>query len=109
MTIPVQEWNPNNPRALTRTGGRANPSTAVRAPWNDRTPEGIKAENDLLHRRVLMLTHLELRLRAALELATGTPWDSENIVDMHGDELRETVAHAFARGLGMHIDDARER
>lgn len=84
-------------------------STALRVPMNDRTEEGLKVENALLHRRLILLTSMEVRLRAALELATGVPWDSDNITDLSGDELEEVVARNVARGLRIPMPEARKR
>ena len=84
-------------------------STQLRVPMNDRTEEGLKVENGLLHRRLILLTTMEVRLRAALELATGVPWDSENITDLSGDELEEVVARSLARGHRIPMPEARKR
>lgn len=84
-------------------------STQLRVPMNDLTIEGVKVENALLHRRLILLTSMEVRLRAALELATGVPWDSENITDLSGDQLEEMVANNMAQGLHISLEEARKR
>ena len=84
-------------------------STQLKVPVNDLTIEGVKVENALLHRRLLMLHTLELKLRAALELATGVPWDSENLTDLSGDQLEELVARNMAHGLNLPMSEALKR
>lgn len=84
-------------------------STALRTPINDRTAEGILVEKGLLERRLILLTIQEIKLRAALELATGVPWDSENLADLDGDDLKEVVARNIAEGLRVPLVEARRR
>jgi hypothetical protein len=86
----------------------AHPSTRLRVPVKD-TLEGLKVENAVVMRRLVMLTVSEMHVRSALELATGTPWDEVNLTDMTGPELEEYVASELAHGLGITIEDARER
>lgn len=84
-------------------------STALKTPINDRTHEGMLIEKGLLERRLILLTIQEVKLRAALELATGVPWDSTNIADLDGDKLEEVVAQNMAHGLNITIKEARQR
>ena len=63
----------------------------------------------LVERRLLMLYYMEIRLRAALELATGTPWDSYNLADLEGDNLDNVVADSMVRGLNISKQDALKR
>jgi len=86
----------------------AHPSTRLRVPDNN-TLDGLKVENALLLRRLLMLITREAKTLAALELATGVPWDDVNLTDMTGPELEEYVAQELAHGLGISIEDARTR
>jgi len=85
------------------------PSTQLRVPMNDQTEEGLRVENGLMFRRLLLLTTLEIRLRAALELATGVPWDSYDTTDLSDDKLDEVVAQNISRGLRIPIAEARKR
>ena len=63
----------------------------------------------LVERRLLMLYYMEIRLRAALELATGVPWDSYNLADLEGDGLDNIVADSMVRGLNISKQDALKR
>lgn len=85
------------------------PSTQLRVPMNDLTEAGLKVENGLLFRRLVLLTTLEVRLRAALELATGVPWDSYDSTDLSDDKLDQVVAENIARGLSIPMEEARRR
>jgi hypothetical protein len=76
---------------------------------NDQTEEGLKVENGLLFRRCVLLHTLEIRLRAALELATGVPWDSYDSTDLSQDKLDELVAQNISRGLRIPMAEARKR
>jgi hypothetical protein len=63
----------------------------------------------LVERRLLMLYYMEIRLRAALELATGAPWDSYNLADLEGDNLDNVVADQMVRGLKLSKQEALKR
>ena len=63
----------------------------------------------LLERRLLMLYYMDIRLRAALELATGQPWDSQNLADLEGDGLENVVADNMVRGLNITNQEALKR
>jgi hypothetical protein len=79
-------------------------STKLRNPLPDMRFEDPQVATyvGLVERRLLMLYYMEIRLRAALELATGVPWDSHNLADLEGDGLDNVVADSMVRGL--HID-----
>lgn len=94
---------------MTRpTNPTAHASTRLRTP-NNNTFDGLQVENALLLRRLLMLITREAKTLAALELATGVPWDDVNLTDMSGAELEEYVAQELAHGIGITIEDARTR
>ena len=82
-------------------------STQLRNPQID-TPEAKEVYIALLERRNLYLNHNELKLRAALELATGVSWDSEDIAGLEGQALEVKVAENIARGLNMSFSQARD-
>jgi hypothetical protein len=84
-------------------------STQLRVPVTDDSIESLRIENALLMRRNLFLLHADIKLRAALELATGVPWDTENLTDLHGEKLQDHVARNFAHGMGCTIKEAKER
>lgn len=83
--------------------------TQLRNPLMDTGDAGDKVHLGLLERRVILLTTMEVRLRAALELATGVPWDSENIIDLSADGLENVVAENMSRGLGISKMEALKR
>ena len=102
MTMPsIPGRVPQNPHMLA--------SSQLKLPQTPETIEGLKVENALLMRRNLYLLHADIKLRAALELATGVPWDSENLTDLSGDQLEEVVARNMTHGLQMPIHEAREK
>lgn len=94
---------------MTRPNPRPLASTQLKVPVTDDSFEGVKVENALLHRRCLFLLTADVKLRAALELATGVPWDSENLTDLSGDKLEEHVARNMSHGLQIPIEEARKR
>lgn len=75
----------------------------------DATDEGKTVENALLYKRVILLEVQAIKYCAALECATGVPWDQVNIIDLDGREIMEMVAQNIARGLNISVDTARER
>lgn len=81
----------------------------LRNPLMDTGEAGEKVYTALLERRLILLTTMEVRLRAALELATGVPWDSENLADLSSDGLENVVAENMARGLGISKMEALKR
>ncbi|AZS12584.1 hypothetical protein HWB99_gp048 [Mycobacterium phage DrLupo] len=83
-------------------------STAMQAPIPERDEEGRAIYLALLERQNILLSRENLRLRACLERATGTSWDSTDLADPTPEQLDEMVAQDMARGLRMSIEDARE-
>lgn len=81
-------------------------STTVRTPRNDDTMQGLLIENALLQRRNLYLTQQDIKLRAALELATGVPWDSEDLAGLHDETLEEVLARNYAHGHHISMAEA---
>lgn len=94
---------------MTRPSVSRQPSTQLKLPVVDDSIEGLKIENAHLMRRLLMLTHSDVKLRSSLELATGVPWDQDNIIDLHGDELEEHIAKLYSHGMGVPLDISRQR
>lgn len=90
-----------NPRAVA--------STQFRIPMTDHTIEGVKLENELLFRRLVILERLNIRFRVALEQATGQPWDTENTEDLQVDQIENIVAQNMCHGLHITIDEAKKR
>lgn len=91
---------------------RPEPSTRIRNPMPDATDEQAKIENAILHRRIIMLETQALKFCAALEFATGVPWDEVDLRELDeglNDRIAEYVAQSMSRGLGISIEDARQR
>lgn len=87
-------------------------STRIRNPMPDANDEQAKIENALLYRRIIMLEVQNIKFCAALEFATGVPWDEVNLGDLDdglNEKLGELVAQNMARGLNISIEDARQR
>lgn len=84
-------------------------STNLRNPFPDETDAGRKVYIALLERRLVIYTLRDIKLRAALELATGVPYDSIDVSEMSLDEIFEQVAKDMARGLNISIQEARKR
>lgn len=85
------------------------PSTGIRNPMPDQSDEGAKIENALLYRRLILLEVQAIKYCAALEYATGVPWDGVDLRNMSNDALFEEVAQRLARGLDLSIEEARKR
>lgn len=86
-----------------------NSSTRIQNPMPDATNEGLVVENAVAFRRLVLLEIQAIKYCAALECATGEPWDQVNLVDLSGEDIKEMVAQNMARGLDISIDTARER
>lgn len=86
---------------------RPTQSTALRNPNPEADDIGRKIYQAMLERRVLMLSMENIRLRACLERATGTPWDSQNIADYTSEQMDEMVIRDLMQGLRMTMKDAR--
>lgn len=84
-------------------------STQLKVPVTDGDIESLKAENAILMRRLFMLTHSDIKLRAALECATGVPWDSEDLTELHGEALEHHIARNIAHGTGFSIEETKEK
>lgn len=48
-------------------------------------------------------------MRAALELATGVPYDSLDFSTLSYEDIQEQVAQDMSRGLNIGLQEARER
>lgn len=86
-----------------------NPSTQIRNPLVGTGSEGDRIYQALLERRYIMLDLQNIRLRAALELATGQPWDSINALDMSNDQLENVIADNMVQGLNITKMEALKR
>jgi hypothetical protein len=75
----------------------------------DQSDEGLKIENALLYRRLILLETSLIKHSAALELATGVPWDTTDLNSLNADGLREVVAQNMAHGLNISILEAHKR
>lgn len=88
---------------------RPSPSTQLRAPTPEDTNEGRLVYTAMLERRLLFYALRDIKMRAALELATGVPYDSTDFSKLTFDDLCELVAQDMSRGLGISLNEARER
>lgn len=84
-------------------------SSELRTPSPESTDEGRIVYTALLERRILYYILRDIKLRAALELATGVPYDSTDFSELSFDDLQEMIAQDMARGLRLSIQEARER
>lgn len=83
--------------------------TRLRYPMANDSSEVELIEKALLERRVILLTINDIKLRSALELATGVSWDSTDVSKLDGDGIEELVALRIAQGLGITPPQARQR
>ena len=88
---------------------RPAPSTVLRTPTPEDTNEGKLVYIAALERRVLFSALRDIKMRAALELATGVPYDSVNFNELTFDDIEEMIAEDMARGLNISIEEARKR
>jgi hypothetical protein len=88
---------------------RPDQSTALRTPTPEDTDAGKLVYIAALERRVLFYSLREIKMRAALELATGVPYDSVNFNELTYDDLQEMIAQDMARGLNITIQEAYRR
>lgn len=86
-----------------------NQSTVLRVPAPESTNEGRLTYIAALERRVIALSLVNIKFRAALELATGVPYDSTNFDNLSFSDLEETIAHDMSRGLKITLEEARKR
>ena len=78
----------------------------------DASDEQAKIENAMLYRRIIMLEVQNLKFCAALEFATGVPWDEVDLRELDpglAEGVAEYVAQSLSRGLNIPIEDARQR
>ena len=90
---------------MTRPG----PSTQLRVPTPEETNEGKLLYIAALERRVIFYALRDIKMRAALELATGVPYDEVDFSTMSFDDLSEMVAQDVSRGLNISIEESRNR
>lgn len=90
---------------MTRPG----PSTLLRVPAPEDTNEGKLIYIAALERRLIFQCLRDIKMRAALELATGVPYDDIDFASMTYADLEEMVIADFARGLNISLEDSRER
>lgn len=84
-------------------------STRILNPMPDATNEGLHVENGLLYRQYILLLVQQIKYCAALELATGRPFDQIDLTKLDTDGLQDMVAQNMARGLNISLDTARAR
>lgn len=90
---------------MTRPG----PSTLMRVPAPEDTNEGKLLYIAALERRLIYYAIRDVKMRAALELATGVPYDEVDFSIMSYDDIQEMVVQDIARGLNISVEDSRER
>lgn len=106
MTEP-QHINPSQAGRSLRT---IQQSTQLRNPALDLlTDAGQKIYHAFIERRLILLERRDIMLRAALEAATGRPYDSFDPAEMSVSDIQEVIAQDMARGLNLSIEDARDR
>jgi len=88
---------------------RPAPSTQLRVPTPESTNEGKLLYIAALERRLLFYSLRDIKMRAALELATGVPYDSTDFGDLSFDDLCEMIAQDMARGLNISVTEAKAR
>ena len=88
---------------------RPAPSTQLRNPTPDSTEVGKEVYIALLERRIIYYIVRDVKMRAALELATGVPYDSVNLNDLSLEEIEEIVAQDMSRGLNISVEEAHTR
>lgn len=84
-------------------------SSEIRTPTPDDTNEGKIVYIALLERRLLYYMVRDVKMRAALELATGVPYDTADFSEMTFEDMQEMIAQDMARGLNLSIQEARVR
>jgi hypothetical protein len=78
-------------------------------PTPEETNEGKLLYIAALERRVIFYALRDIKMRAALELATGVPYDEVDFSTMSFDDLSEMVAQDVSRGLNISIEESRNR
>lgn len=84
-------------------------STELRNPSPDSTDAGKLVYIAALERRVLYYSIRDIKMRAALEIATGVPYDSTDFQSLSFNDLEEMIAQDMARGLNLPIQECRKR
>lgn len=84
-------------------------STQLRSPSPDDTDDGKIVYIAMLERKLLYYLLRDLKMRAALELATGVPYDATDLTELTFDQIQEIITQDMARGLNISIHEARER
>lgn len=88
---------------------RPSPSTLLRVPTPEDTDEGKIIYIAALERRLLFYTLRDVKMRAALELATGVPYDEVKFEDLSFVDIKNIIIQEMARGLNISVEDATER
>ena len=88
---------------------RPAPSKQLRVPAPQETNEGKLLYIAALERRVIFYALRDIKMRAALELATGVPYDEVDFSTMSYADLEEMIAQDMARGLNLSIEESRQR
>lgn len=99
-----------NPSQAGKSVRTVQQSTQLRNPALDLlTDEGQKIYHGYIERRLVLLERRDIMFRAALEAATGRPYDSFDPAQMSVEDIQEVIAQDMARGLNLSIQDARDR
>lgn len=92
----------------------ANPKSRLPEATNLRNPlQDMQTDVDqkiyiaCLERQVLRFATRDVQLRAALEAATGRPYDNFDPSALTFEQICEVIAADLARGLNLSIDEAR--
>lgn len=81
----------------------------TRVPTPEETNAGKQVYISFLERRVLYYTLRDLKMRSALELATGVPYDAVDFSNLTFGDIQELISQDMARGLNISLDEARRR
>jgi hypothetical protein len=81
----------------------------LRVPAPQDTNEGKLLYIAALERKVISYSLRDIKMRAALEIATGVPYDEVDFSTMSFDDLREMVVQDIARGLNISVEEATNR
>ena len=84
-------------------------STALRTPTPEDTDAGKLVYIAALERKVLFSSLTDMKMRVALELATGVPYDTVDFSELSFDDIQEAIANDMSRGLGISLLEARRR
>jgi hypothetical protein len=88
---------------------RAEQSTALRTPTPEDTDAGRLVYIAALERKIIFNSIRDMKFRAALELATGVPYDAKDFSQLTFDDIQEEIAQDMSRGLGLSLLEARRR